>query len=129
MAVLTAIAIPVFTTQLEKSRDSVSIANLRNAYAMSQTAILSNGSKQTSTADITEGDVTISTGFNFGTITGTVTVANVDIKTMKSDNWSNLATDTDFTMPADGGKAIDNATVTFTYSNGKITKTTYAATT
>ncbi|MBR1670344.1 MAG: hypothetical protein IJ695_06555, partial [Butyrivibrio sp.] len=32
-AVLTAIAIPVFTTQLEKSREATDIANVRSAYA------------------------------------------------------------------------------------------------
>ena len=32
IAVLVAIAIPVFTTQLEKSRESTDIANLRSAY-------------------------------------------------------------------------------------------------
>ena len=32
-AVLTAIAIPVFTTQLEKARESTDLANIRSAYA------------------------------------------------------------------------------------------------
>ena len=33
IAVLTAIAIPVFTAQLEKSRESTDLANIRGAYA------------------------------------------------------------------------------------------------
>ena len=33
IAVLIAIAIPVFTAQLEKSRDATTVANLRSAYA------------------------------------------------------------------------------------------------
>lgn len=33
IAVLVAIAIPIFTTQLEKSREATDIANIRNAYA------------------------------------------------------------------------------------------------
>ena len=33
IAVLTAIAIPVFTTQLEKSREATDVANVRSAYA------------------------------------------------------------------------------------------------
>ena len=33
IAVLVAISIPIFTSQLEKSRDAVSVANLRAAYA------------------------------------------------------------------------------------------------
>lgn len=40
MAVLTAIAIPVFTAQLEKSREATDLANLRSAYAEQMTNIL-----------------------------------------------------------------------------------------
>lgn len=126
IGVLVAISIPIFTSQLEKSRDSVSVSNLRAAYAQAQSAVLANGNKTTSTADIVDGDVTIKSGFNFGTETGTVTVANVDIKTMKGDDWNGLADDTDFAKPTDGGAAVDNATVTFTYKDGKITVTAYA---
>ena len=37
IAVLVAISIPIFTNQLEKSRDAVSVANIRAAYAEAQT--------------------------------------------------------------------------------------------
>ena len=40
IAVLTAIAIPVFTAQLEKSRESTDQANLRAAYAQVMTDLL-----------------------------------------------------------------------------------------
>ena len=40
IAVLTAIAIPVFTTQLEKSREATDQANLRSAYAEQMTQLL-----------------------------------------------------------------------------------------
>ena len=40
IAVLTAIAIPVFTTQLEKSREATDLANLRSAYADQMTKLL-----------------------------------------------------------------------------------------
>ena len=40
MAVLTAIAIPVFTAQLEKSREATDLANLRSTYAEQMTNIL-----------------------------------------------------------------------------------------
>ncbi len=40
IAVLTAIAIPVFTAQLEKSREATDLANLRSAYAQVMTDIL-----------------------------------------------------------------------------------------
>ena len=40
IAVLVAIAIPIFTTQLEKSRDAVTVANLRSAYAEAASEVL-----------------------------------------------------------------------------------------
>ncbi len=43
IAVLVAIAIPVFTTQLEKSREGVDAANIRSAYAEVIAANLGNG--------------------------------------------------------------------------------------
>ena len=44
IAVLVAIAIPIFTSQLEKSRDAVSISNIRAAYAEASALYLtSNG--------------------------------------------------------------------------------------
>ena len=43
IAVLVAIAIPVFTTQLEKSREATDIANVRSAYAEVVTAYLTDG--------------------------------------------------------------------------------------
>ena len=45
IAVLVAIAIPVFTTQLEKSRDSVSISNIRAAYAEASSSFLTANGK------------------------------------------------------------------------------------
>ena len=52
IAVLVAIAIPVFTTRLEQSRETTDIANLRSAYAAAQVAALSgdeNGKKMDQT--------------------------------------------------------------------------------
>ena len=45
IAVLVAIAIPVFSNQLEKSRDATSIANIRSAYAETATAVISSNGK------------------------------------------------------------------------------------
>lgn len=44
IAVLTAIAIPVFTTQLERSREATDLANVRSAYAEVVTGFLTDGS-------------------------------------------------------------------------------------
>ena len=43
IAVLVAIAIPVFTTQLEKSREATDISNVRAAYAEVMAGYLGNG--------------------------------------------------------------------------------------
>ncbi|MBQ1749947.1 MAG: prepilin-type N-terminal cleavage/methylation domain-containing protein, partial [Lachnospiraceae bacterium] len=40
IAVLVAIAIPIFTSQLEKAREATDAANIRAAYAEVQTAVL-----------------------------------------------------------------------------------------
>ena len=73
IAVLVAISIPIFTSQLEKSRDAVTVSNLRAAYAEAQASYLTNS---TSTSAQTEGDVTY-TPTNTG---ATVVVKNVVAK-------------------------------------------------
>ena len=49
IAVLVAIAIPVFNAQLEKSRESVDIANVRSAYAEVVADYLANGTGTSAT--------------------------------------------------------------------------------
>ncbi|MBQ8963959.1 MAG: prepilin-type N-terminal cleavage/methylation domain-containing protein [Clostridia bacterium] len=51
IAVLVAIAIPVFTSQLEKSREATDLANVRSAYAEQMAAYLT-GDNKTAIADI-----------------------------------------------------------------------------
>ena len=115
-AVLVAISIPIFTSQLEKSRDAVSISNIRAAYAEAQTAVLTGSSS---------GNATLATGFDTGAITGDVNVSGVAIKSKKADSWNGEGADLPFTAPTDGGTAIDSATVTFKYVDGAITECTY----
>lgn len=117
IGVLVAISIPIFTSQLEKSRDAVSVANIRSAYAQAQTAIL------TYTKDGTDGDVTI-TKLTTGDGGYTVAVAKVNIKSQKADNWSGEGNElpwvkagddgTVTVTPADPGTAGEK-TLTFTY--------------
>lgn len=49
IAVLVAIAIPIFTSQLEKARDSADAANLRAQYAETAVKVLESGTDVTST--------------------------------------------------------------------------------
>ena len=55
IAVLVAISIPIFTSQLEKSREAVDLANLRSAYAECSTAVLTG---ETSSNNVKKGDAT-----------------------------------------------------------------------
>ena len=61
IAVLVAISIPIFTTQLEKSRDAVTVANLRAAYAEAAVDVL--GDTDTLTATKTIKDMGTQSGF------------------------------------------------------------------
>ena len=105
IAVLVAIAIPVFTSQLEKSKDAVSIANIRAAYAEATTAYLTGS----------DGD-----NAKVNTTANTVTVTNVAFKGTK-EGWSGLDSELPFTHTnleaAKGGQA-GTYTLVFTYTDG-----------
>lgn len=109
IAVLVAISIPIFTTQLEKSRDAVSVSNMRAAYAEATTAKLtgSSGGNATLNAD------------------GTVTVVNVVFKgKTSSDNFSGLAAELPFTGVQSSEPAAGTKSMTFTWgTNDAVTAT------
>ena len=77
-AVLVAISIPIFTSQLEKSREAVDESNLRAAYAECSAAVLT-GTTQTAAAD--NGNVTVAESNGNYTATKDVTL------TQKQDDW------------------------------------------
>ena len=52
IAVLTAIAIPVFTAQLEKSREATDMSNIRAAYAEVMAEYLANGADKAYYAEV-----------------------------------------------------------------------------
>lgn len=113
IGVLVAVSIPIFTSQLERSRDAVSIANIRAAYAEATTSLLTWDGKTTGAI----------TGTNVKSITKdtsskktTVIVEKVAIKSTSDDNWSGLAAElpATTTKPTDPGKA-GMAEVTFVY--------------
>lgn len=64
IAVLVGVAIPVFTSQLEKSREAVDLSNIRAAYAECTTAVL--------TGEPTDPSVTPGTGTDSGSFSKTV---------------------------------------------------------
>lgn len=88
IAVLVAIAIPIFTAQLEKSREATDVANLRDYYAEIAVAI-NDGSISSTNATFAVGNNLTATA-TFNTTTGnleTVTVADVDVNQTQAD-WA-----------------------------------------
>ena len=113
LAVLVAISIPILNSQLEKSRDAVSVANIRAAYAQVQTCVLTGSEGQT--------DVTFTPAATGDKVAGTYAVACA-IKSQKDNEWSGLAAELPFTAPTDDGTT--KTTITFTVdADGKITGT------
>lgn len=116
IAVLVAIAIPVFSSQLEKSRDAVSLSNLRAAYAEAAAEYLTwDGGTYTQNTDGHSNVKTISK--TSGVVT--ITVQNVTIKSQIANNWSDMAGNGEvaFTMSyTDPGTVIDGGVATFTYT-------------
>ena len=114
IGVLVAISIPIFTAQLEKSRDAVTVANLRSAYAEASALMLS----EPDSTDATSGNAT-------KTAANTVEVKKVDLPCSdgKAD-VSELPFGDKITLPA---KAAKSATVTFAFgTDGSISSVTIA---
>ena len=61
LLIVVAIIIPIFTSQLEKSRDAVTASNVRAAYAEAQTAWLTGSNDGNATVDKTANTVTVAT--------------------------------------------------------------------
>lgn len=80
IAVLVAISIPIFTSQLEKARESTDLANIRAAYAEVMTAALT----EDKTADNTQ------TGVKYAEATGWTKTVKLN---QKNDNWQTDVTD------------------------------------
>lgn len=77
-AVLVAISIPIFTSQLEKSREAVDIANIRTAYAEVSAEALTNSDKNYS---ITVSLKQTQSGWQ---TTGTTEIAGVQLSSLSS---------------------------------------------
>jgi len=84
IAVLVAIAIPVFTTQLERSREATDLANIRSAYAEAMTDYLANSTATaTKTCTIKQADATWHIDHTLTTridgVEGTITLGDVTV--------------------------------------------------
>ena len=114
IAVLVAIAIPVFNSQLEKSRDATDEANIRSAYAELSAALVANTKNNASLADL--GLETRFGGDGLTNNSGSITFAFEGKGT--NDTWS--AGDFKIGALTVAPKA-SATTITFTVTNGEIT--------
>lgn len=92
MGVLVAISIPIFTSQLEKSRDAVTMANVRAAYA------------EASAAKLTESNGGTGVTYNDD---GTVTVTGVVVKGQDGDGAAFKGTELPFAVDDTLAAALD----------------------
>lgn len=112
IAVLTAIAIPVFTAQLEKSREATDMSNLRAAYA------------EVMAAALTQEDTNTTTGVTRAGSEGSYTWSKDVVLKQAQADWQTTGGQIGETavnntnIPATVGATI---TVTFTQSTGKAT--------
>lgn len=121
IAVLVAIAIPIFTTQLEKSRESTDLANIRSAYATVQSAAL----LQDSADDFAKNNTADMTFTRSGSEGSYVYQAVVTLK-QAQDAWQSV--ETGGTVDAGGisiaqadAKAGGTATVAYNQADGTTT--------
>ena len=83
IAVLVAVAIPVFNSQLEKSRKAVDQANIRSAYGEATADYLLDATTSTGTLSIND----ITYNWEFDTESGTMTVEVSNKGDLKSKDY------------------------------------------
>ena len=117
IAVLVAIAIPIFNNSLEKSREGVDVANIRDYYAEIASGIV--------TGELAKTDDTVKVG---GTLTATysatdptaptVTVTGVKVNQTQKDWQSGDPTIAGVTVSTDmtNGGSAESCSVVFTYA-------------
>ena len=122
IAVLVAIAIPVFTSQLEKSRESVDLANIRSYYAEITTGLLTGDLAKGSDKVNVAGNLTATLAADLPSIAGstfTVSVANATLRQTVAD-WQTKGYDvagvTKITGIESAIPAANAATITYTYT-------------
>ena len=123
IAVLVAIAIPVFTNQLEKSREATDAANIRSAYA----EVMATALTDTDRADVADKEVT--NGVK-KTVTDGKAVWSKDVGAVqKQKGWQNTSITeiagiklNDATNPI-AAQSLNGWTVTYSEETGKCTIT------
>lgn len=111
IAVLIAIAIPIFTSQLENSRESTDAANLRSAYAVASARVLTEGGTKGIAAGpvaLTQAQANWQNPSLQGQKIGTLTISNDSVP---SSGNAYVNVDTDGTVTITGSAATGFTTV------------------
>ena len=111
IAVLVAVAIPVFTSQLEKSREATDAANIRSAYAVIQSAAL----MQDDTTTITKNNNSTTTFSVPSEAEGSRKYQAVVKMKQTQNDWQSGAQDIGGIAVAATGTVIGNGTCTIVY--------------
>ena len=118
VAVLVAISIPIFTTQLEKAREATDASNIRAAYAEVVSDALTNDGADTSiTVNLTQKqDGWQTSGINIanGNVEGSTTTSDVKVTTSGTPTANGKAV-ISYKHAGTGSTDADKATVTITY--------------
>ena len=113
-AVLVAISIPIFNSQLEKSRDAVTVANIRAAYAQASTDVLTGSSTSKTEYSSTQDVVSKGTQAGLSDLEKELPIADASKTTLKESSLGNTpgTYKVTFTWSVTDGKIADTPTVT-----------------
>ncbi len=113
IAVLVAIAIPIFTNQLEKSREATDAANIRDWYAEIATALVTGDLSATNTSLTLSGGATA----NYTAGSGSYTVKVVAPKVYQTvDNWQTSNVTVAGVTIAASANMKDSPAITYTFT-------------
>lgn len=115
IAVLVAIAIPIFTSQLEKAREATDVANIRAAYAEATTKVLSGDDDGTTAEGKAKATATTPKMVSNGAInklTDATTIGSIDITKITIDTGKTVTVtvDEDGAVTLEGGATVTNTT-------------------
>lgn len=115
IAVLVAIAIPIFTSQLEKAREATDVANIRAAYAQATTNLLTGSEKPEATtpAMVSKGKIE--------KLTDATTIGNIEVSKITIDPGKTVkvTVDENGTVTLLGGATVSDSTPTATAGAAK----------
>lgn len=130
IGVLVAISIPIFSKQLEKSRDAVSVANIRSAYAEAQAEYITcefsdnqmDDKVHNKTIKDKNGKLIMTVNFRNGSIYQ-ICVMNVELKGKVQNSWSGMGNNLPF--PVNDDHVAGKWMVVFYYDpDGNLNKAT-----